>query len=240
MEHEHTARGVALVSGGGGLLGIHVVARLQKDGFVTVACSRKLPICLDVEPYTYACDLSSEKGVYDMLAEVERTLGPVVLGVHLAQSPIVRKKITLLDEATLREQFEVPVFGGFHFLGVLARSMEKRKRGVLIGVTSSVLGDDSPRGGYGGYISAKYALRGLLCELRGALVGTSVHVYEVAPGYMKGGMNADMPERLAELLLQKTGALALTTPDDVAQTISSLARETPETFLHAVDRLAKT
>lgn len=232
---------VAIISGGNGLIGSAIAQRLQNENYQVVIFSRTgvdkhIP---GVTPFR--CDITNANEVEEMLEKIETTIGPIVIGIHCAQTPIVRKKITQIDLGIFRAQFETSVFGGFLFFRTLAERMSLRKNGVLIGITSSVLDEEKIEGGFGGYISSKYALRGFIKELAYAVRGNGVRIYDVAPGFIVGGLNGDLPERMGELIKQKHNVESLTSEDDVAKVVVGLCGDETmrDQLVHVVDTTRK-
>lgn len=225
---------IALVTGGTGYVGGAIAQELVACGYHVVILAREVsptlvsaqkvamgtPVRLDVR----ACDLERGGEIEATIDAIERTLGPISVGVHCAQSKILRRGISELTPEDFRSQFLVGPFGGFDFLRSLGLRMKERKFGVLIGVTTEALEDENIQGRFGGYIASKYALKGLLLELRNDLKQSGVRVYNLAPGFMAGGLNGDLPERLVEFIQKKTKG-GILSPESVAKTIHMLIEE---------------
>jgi NAD(P)-dependent dehydrogenase (short-subunit alcohol dehydrogenase family) len=77
----------------------------------------------------------------------------------------------------------------------------------------------------GAYIPAKYAVQGMLVMLREELSPQGVRVYSVAPGFMHGGMNSDVPMAFAEMIREKSDTKKLTTAVDVAERVAYLCND---------------
>ncbi|MDO8521037.1 MAG: SDR family oxidoreductase [bacterium] len=223
---------VAVVSGGLGMIGLAVTREFLARGFsvaplyhktIEATVKEKLDSLSSSHVFGYQLDLTDHSEVVRTLGEIEREIGPIAVGVHAANGPILRKKVSEISLNTFREQFLVGLFGGFNFFSALAQFMKQRKKGTLIGITTTAVeGDEPVQGSFGGYISAKFALKGLLSELREELKPFNIHVYAVAPGFIDGGLNADLPARLVEFMKEKSPSGKLTEPSDVAATITRL------------------
>lgn len=102
--------------------------------------------------------------------------------------------------------------GAVSILNVVANDFERRRRGMIIGI-SSVAGE---RGRQSNYIygSAKAAFTAYLSGLRNRLFKAGVHVMTVKPGFVKTRMIENMD----------TPALLTATPQQVAQRISNAIR----------------
>jgi len=232
---------VAVVSGGLGHLGSAIGRELAHNGFsvALLHCNPSKTGTEKSEEFAalsvglYQCDITDQKKVCEVLLQIEKELGPIVVGIHAAHSPLVRKNVSEVDITTFEKQFTVGVFGGFNFLSEIALLMKSRKDGILIGITTSAIEQDPSEdsfAGYiaaksalvGGYVAAKYALKGLLKEFAQTLKEDNIRVYAVAPGFLAGGLNADLPPRLFEFLKEKAPNGQITEATDVAQAVASL------------------
>lgn len=230
---------VAVVSGGLGVLGTAITRHLLAAGFSVAplyckiseeTAKAKIETFSSSDVFGYRLDLGDHAEVVRVLGEIEVKQGPIALGVHAANSPITRKKVSELEPDIFCEQFAVGLFGGFNFFSVLSSLMKPRKKGTLIGVTTAAIEDDMPvSGSFGGYVAAKFALKGLLSELREELKPFNVGVYAVAPGFMAGGLNKDLPGRLVEFMKEQLSGGKLTEPPDVASVVARLSLS-PEQF----------
>ncbi len=103
--------------------------------------------------------------------------------------------------------------------------MGEKKNGVLIGITTSAIEQNSPSGNMAGYISSKSALRGLLRELARQLAPYGVRVNAVAPSFVNTKLNSDLPERIIDFVKEKNPMKKIVTPEDVAGVISFLCSD---------------
>lgn len=240
---------VAVVSGGMGFLGRAIVRRLSVDGFLVATLYHATPVA-EADSFcestgiagavsTYRCDLTDSRAINLTLAEVEQEIGPIVVAIHCAQSPIIRKKVMDISLQEFKEQFSVPVFGGFDFFKAIVSLMKPRSKGTIIGVSTVMLEDDKlPKGSFGGYVSVKSALKGLLMEIAASLEQTGIRVHVVSPSFMDGGMNANLPARLIEFMKEASPNGRLLEPEDVAESVSRLCMtgETSAPFVVIVDK----
>ncbi|MBX6379675.1 MAG: SDR family oxidoreductase [Thermoflavifilum aggregans] len=108
--------------------------------------------------------------------------------------------------------------GAVSILNLVAQEMEKRKQGIIIGI-SSVAGDRGRKSNYI-YGSAKAGFTTYLSGLRNRLYTSGVHVLTVKPGYVTTRMTENM--NLPKLLT--------TTPEKVAKSISKAIRKKKNTI----------
>ncbi len=221
---------VAVISGGSGMIGSAIARRLAQDGFLVAVLyhdTTEEEITKMMEPLgsghrAFACDLTDANAVRVVIEKIRSEMGVIGACVHAAGSAITRKNITDVDERALRADFEVTFFGGFHLFKAVAPVMKEARQGTMIGITSAAIEPNAASGRMAGYIPAKYALRGMLRELAREMASSGVTVHAVAPGFIPGGLNADLPERVAEFAREKSPLGRLTTPEDVAEVVSFL------------------
>lgn len=230
-------RRIAIVSGGTGYLGGVIARTLAEQGMIVALLyntTQKEDAQTIVEslPGTshkvYRCDVCDHKEVQDTISRIEKEMGEVFACVHSAGTKPQRKR--LLDTSTqeIEEDFFVHGIGGFNFLSVCAKILQAHKLGVLVGITTAGVVIPEATHSLGGYIPAKYALQGILTMIKEELREVGVRVYSVAPGFMEGGMNSDIPKAFVEIFRRKSKTQTLTTPEDVAKKIAYLCSDKAE------------
>ncbi|OGM05533.1 hypothetical protein A2124_00590 [Candidatus Woesebacteria bacterium GWB1_37_5] len=98
---------------------------------------------------------------------------------------------------------------------------------VFIGITTQAIEPGASHSLLGAYVVAKQALRSLLRLLSIELRPKGIRVYAVAPGFLPGGLNRDMPHAVLDLLKSKQDAEA--SPEYVAKLIGDICSE-PEQY----------
>lgn len=190
-----TQAGIALIVGGSRGLGFLVAAELIRTGYPVVITSRdeeKLAAAVATlrqeHPGAQAeyrvCDVTDGAAVEAMVAEVEQSLGPIAVAIHVAGIIQVGPL-----KATTRTHFEqcinVMLWGPINLsLAVLPR-MTERGRGHL-GTVTSVGGRVSPPR-LVPYSTAKFGAVGLMEGLSAELAGTGVSATCIIPGLMRTG-----------------------------------------------------
>lgn len=218
----------ALVTGGMGGIGSAIAKRLAADGYAIAILSRSfVPAFFDgwlgACHKGFAIDVTRSADVERVIEEIE-AVAPIDVCVHAATGRIARKKILQLNDSAFREAFEVDVFGGFGVLRAVAARMKKRRRGMLIGLTSIAIEPQAIHGAMGAYVCAKFALRGLLRELSQELKADGVRVNAVAPDFVCTPLHQDLPQRAFELIAESRNGQPLTTPEDVAEAVARVCR----------------
>lgn len=189
-------RPVALVLGASRGLGLLCAGELARRGYAVVLASRSQESCEQASDHiaaqgfsrehlhARACDARDGDAVDDLIDEVERTVGPIEVALHVAGIIQVGPW-----QEWEREQFEDAIdtmlWGPVNLCMPLAHRMVGRGHGRL-GVVSSVGGQVSaphllP------YSTAKFGAFGFSQGLGAELSGTGVTVTSVAPGLMRVG-----------------------------------------------------
>ncbi|MBI3442686.1 MAG: SDR family oxidoreductase [Candidatus Sungbacteria bacterium] len=225
---------VAAISGGSGYVGSAIARKLAADGMRVALLYHRTPEKTVNDMITllpgsghcaYQCDLEDAGQVAETIAKIERDMGQIGISVHAAGIGPHRGSLLRSSSQDLRDQLSVTVSGGFHFLSACALAMKERTAGVIIGITTSAVLISEAGQGLGAYVPAKYALQGMLAMLRQELAPHHVRVYSVAPGFMSGGMNLDIPQAFVDMAREKSPAKKFASADDVADAVSFLCSD---------------
>jgi len=225
---------IAVISGSTGYAGSSIARKLASDGMRIAmlyhrASQKAVEGLLAGLPGSghdaYRCDIEDEAQVVNTLKSIESDLGDIYACVHAAGEQPKRKQLLLSSVEDLRDQFRLNVFGSFNFLSACALRLKEHGRGVMIGITTAGVVVPSAARSLGAYIPAKYALQGLLAVLKEELKPYGIRVYSVAPGFMHGGMNSDIPKAFADMVREKSPTKTLITADDIADKISFLCSD---------------
>ena len=225
---------VSVISGASGYLGFEIAKKIAHDGMsVAMLCHSKadkdvahLIAGLNGHGHrAYYCDITDRNAVAKTLDTVEKEMGPIFVCVHAAGTKPQRKALLNLLPQELDEAFRVNVLGGFNFLSLCGKKLQAHREGVIVGITTAGVVIPEATHSLGGYVPAKYALQGILTMIKEELRGFGVRVYSVAPGFMEGGMNSDIPKAFAEIFRRKSKTQTLTTPEDVAKKIAYLCSD---------------
>ena len=225
-----TKRHNVLISGGMGDIGKAIAVKLAAEGYrIILLAHHSNPEDVDLfldglfgeEHLCFACDIANEKEIRSTIQQVIENAGSVDVCIHAAVSPIVRKNASTITEAEFRQQFEVSLFGGFNLFHSVMPFMKEQGIGRIIGITTSVVHENSSAG-MAGYVSAKYALHGLLRELSKEFGGTGVSVSSLAPGFVMTKLHNDLPQVVRGFLKER---MPSRTPEEVASAIAWICGE---------------
>lgn len=192
-------RPIALVVGASRGLGLLVAADLAKRGHQVVLAARSQET-LDAAArwitrqgvpetfvHTAVMDASDARSVADAVEDVETTVGPVDVAIHVAGIIEVGPA-----ENTTREHMEhamnIMAWGPVNLADAVVARMRERQRGRFAVVTS--IGGMLSAPHLLAYSTAKFAAVGFTEGLAASLAGSGVTASVVAPGLMRTGSHA--------------------------------------------------
>ena len=175
-------RSAVLVVGAGDATGGAVARRFAREGMVACVARRNgdklapLVSAIEAEGGTaraFACDARKEEQVVDMVATIEREVGPIRAAVFNIGAN-VNFSILETTERVYRKVWEMGAYAGFLTGREVARVMVPRGEGTIIftGATASLRG----RAGFSAFSGAKHALRALAESMARELSPKGIHV----------------------------------------------------------------
>lgn len=183
------AKPIAWVTGAGKGIGRALALRLADEGWIVAASSRTPSDLASLQAaarsgtiHPYPLDVVDARRTAEVVAAIERDLGPIALAVLNAGTYVPTRAVPF-DAAAYRHQFEVNVFGAVNGLAALVPLFVARRAGH-IGVMASVAGY---RGlpGAGAYGATKAALINMCEALRVELEPHGVGISAICPGFVK-------------------------------------------------------
>lgn len=213
-----------VISGANGYVGKALVKKLLEEGY-SVACIVRTEIHNESPSSIcryYSCDLRSVEATENIIETIIKTQGSIFGCIHAAGGKPTRKDMISVTREDLQEQLIGTLMTGVTLLQTVAKYLKKQKEGVLIGITTSGVVIPSALKHLGSYGIAKMAFQGFLETMQDELKNSSVRVYSVAPGFMEGGMNKEMPRIFVDMIKHGSKSGSLATAEDVAEKISSL------------------
>ena len=187
---------VALVTGGSGYVGDSILQALSSSNWHVINISRTFSSCPGIE--NVVCNCADENEVRDAVQQIVRTHPTISAFIHAAAAPIVRASILDTTAEQFDSQFEVSVRGLYLIMRELRQHMEEGA--ACIGITTrSIEPNEKTERRIGAYLASKQAERALLRSLAAELE-PHIRVYAVAPGFMPGGLNSDLPEGVRAIL----------------------------------------
>jgi 3-oxoacyl-[acyl-carrier protein] reductase len=224
------AAGVALVTGGSGDLGRAICQALARDGyFVAVHCHRRREPADDLvaaiardggSAATFEADLH-DSAATDAL--VDRVIaGHQAIDVLVNNAGIIRDTLLFtLTDADLDAVLDLNLKAAFRVTRAVARHMMRRRRGVIINMSSAAA--SKPGRGQSNYVAAKAGLEGFTKAMAVELAPKGIRVNAVAPGVIESDMTRALREMAGEQVLERILLKRYGTPADVAAAVAFLA-----------------
>jgi NAD(P)-dependent dehydrogenase (short-subunit alcohol dehydrogenase family) len=153
--------------------------------------------------------------------EITAAQGPISACIHAAAPKLARKPMLSLTSEEFQSPLSVALVGAFTLAKAALPHMTDGS--VFIGITTAALEHNSRPEKMGSYVPSKNALRGLLRVLTEEMRSPrKIRVNAVAPNFLAGGLNSDLPQGILDFLGKKIGA---ETPQDVAEIVVRLCSE---------------
>ncbi|MGW0807861.1 2,3-dihydro-2,3-dihydroxybenzoate dehydrogenase [Nonomuraea sp. NPDC002799] len=141
---------IALVTGAARGIGAAVCAALADAGAKVAAAD------IQARSGGYRMDVRDPQDVADVVAAVERDLGPIGILVNVA-GVLLPGAVADAEDDHWRQSFAVNADGVFHVSRAVARRMEARREGAIVTVGSNAA--SVPRVGLAAYAASKAAAR---------------------------------------------------------------------------------
>jgi 3-oxoacyl-[acyl-carrier protein] reductase len=177
---------------------------------------------LDRKAIVVMADVGDEDAVAAMVERIEQELGP--LGIVVNNAGITRDNVVMLiDSADFDAVIRTHLRGTFLVSKAAARRMFRRRRGVIVNM-SSVVGRRG-NAGQANYAAAKAGIIGLTKSLAKELGARGVRVNAIAPGYIDTAMTQALGDDVRTAIVEATPLRAIGTPGDVADAVVFLASD---------------
>ncbi|GAA1699118.1 3-oxoacyl-[acyl-carrier-protein] reductase [Streptomyces yatensis] len=222
----------ALVTGGSRGIGASVALRLAQDGMDVAFCYRSEKERaeetaerireLGVRCFHAPCDVADLEAVQSFIKEAEADLGPIDTLVNSAG--IVRDNpLVLMPVEDWNAVIDASLTGVFNFCRSMAFGFMKRKRGVIVNVSSvaGVYGNKAQTN----YSAAKAGINGMSKALAKELAPYGLRVNVVAPGFIETDMTADLTDKVRAQAMELVPMRRFGTPEDVAELVSFLVSD---------------
>ena len=218
---------VALVTGGSRGIGLATAHELARAGGTVAVVSRDADVAsaiaqdLEGEGHRgYSCDVSVTETVSATVNQVANDLGPIDVLVNNAG--ITKDNIFLrMKEQEWDEVLAVNLKGAFNTTKAVARSMMKRRSGVIINITSVVglVGN----AGQVNYSASKAGLVGFTKSIAKELASRGIRCNAIAPGFIATDMTATLSDEMLEGLHAQIPLGYFGEPVDIAKLVRFLA-----------------
>lgn len=219
---------VVLVTGGTRGIGRACAALFAREGAKVALCGRSSEMAalaateIGHDARGYGCDIASPESVKELVASIERDLGPVCILVNNAgitqDGLLMRMKDEHLDSV-----LDTNLKGAFYTCRAVARGMLKARYGRIINI-SSIVGIRG-QGGQSNYAAAKAGLIGLTKSYAQEVASRNITVNAVAPGYIETDMTAVLGEDAVGKILDHVPLKRAGTADEIAHAVAFLASD---------------
>lgn len=222
--------GTALVTGGSGELGAAISCALATQGFdLAVHCHRnRAGAAAAVDRIVrehgrarlYEADLLSSDAANDLVQQVVSDNGTIDVLVNNAG--ITRDSLLFaLSDDDLEAVLDLNLKSAFRVTRAAAQHMMRRKRGVIINISSAAA--SRPGRGQSNYAAAKAGLEGFTRAMAVELAPKGIRVNAVAPGIIESEMTRRIREAAGDKIMDRILMRRFGTGDDVASAVVFLA-----------------
>jgi 3-oxoacyl-[acyl-carrier protein] reductase len=223
---------VAIVSGASRGIGRATALRLAQDGWSVAFCYQSSEAAaqdlmealrmMGTRVYCQACDVTDPAAIHDFVDAAQRSLGPIDALVNNAgvtrDNPLV-----IASDADWHTVMRTNLDSVFHFSKRVAFDMMKRKRGVIVSMSSvaGVYGNPTQTN----YSASKAGIIGFSKSLAKELGPYGIRVNVVAPGWIQTDMTKDLPPKIADRVKPNIPLRRLGSPQDVAALVAFLVSD---------------
>jgi 3-oxoacyl-[acyl-carrier protein] reductase len=235
---------VCVVTGGGSGLGEAMSLGFAREGGrvavldIHEQAAQKVADVCDEDARAYACDVADPAAVRSVFDAIASDLGPVDVLVNNAGIAVRRQEVqdrivegfeaalgggepkpiratSTLADGDWDRVLRVHLYGTFHCTREALRSMEDRRSGVILNITSMAAIRGLP--GSPEYTAAKGGILSLTKGLAQEVAAAGIRVNAIAPGWIRTPLTSEeIDPRLEQIMLAQVPFGRMGEPDDVA------------------------
>lgn len=220
---------VALVTGATGAIGGAIARALHSMGAIVAISGtkkenlEKLSQELGERVYIFACNLSNQEDVENLIPNVERVIGRGV-DILVNNAGITRDSLLMrMSDEAWQDVINVNLEAPFRLMRTSVKEMMKNKWGRIINISSIVGAVGNP--GQANYAASKSGLFGLSKSVAIELASRNITVNCVAPGFIASPMTDKIPEAHREKLTGSIPMKRIGNPEEVAAAVCFLASQ---------------
>lgn len=143
------------------------------------------------------CDLANSSEVYQKIRAIDRQYQIDAI-IHFASPTVKNERFHKIETEYFDTHFKVQVLSIIEILKVVLPSMKKRKSGRIIFMLSSVTLGNPPKM-WSDYVTAKYALLGLMKSLIVEYGSSNIQFNAVSPSMFKSKFLSEIDELMIEM-----------------------------------------
>lgn len=166
-------------------------------------------------------DLGSDEGIATLLAGVLAATPCPAQIVFLAAPRFTLTRFKDLAWPDFRAQLDMQLHTAVALLGSLLPRMAQARRGKVVFMLSSYT-SGTPPSAMAHYVTAKYAMLGLMKALAAEYAGKQININAVSPSMIETPFLADIPDKLVEINADKHPLKRNGQPADVAPVLCFL------------------
>lgn len=217
-----------LIVGASSAIGCELIRQIAAPGTVILAhchagSERLAALAREVASplVIIVADLSSEAGITALRAGVEAITPCPDQIVFLAAPRFTLTRFKDLRWADFKAQLDMPLHTAVAVLGAYLPRMAQARRGKVVFMLSSYT-SGTPPAAMAHYVTAKYAMLGLMKALAAEYAGRQVSINAVSPSMIETPFLADIPDKLVEINADKHPQKRNGRPSDVAPALRFL------------------
>jgi 3-oxoacyl-[acyl-carrier protein] reductase len=190
---------LAVITGASGYVGSAIASEFVLKGWQVAALSRHA--CKAAGVTSFECDVTDENAVLRAIEKIVGKYGDIQACIHAAAAALERVPILSTSPASFDSTIKVALYAAYYLASAAAPHMPKGS--VFIGITTEAIEPGAGSAPLGAYVPGKLALRGFLRALATTEATQGIRVHAVAPGFLPGGLNSDMPDAVLDFLAKK-------------------------------------
>jgi len=223
----------AFVTGGAGGIGQAICKRLAKAGHKVAACYiapeketalqwQKESKAEGLDFYLVEGDVSSFESSKEMVAKIEKDVGPIDILVNCAG---ITKDTTFkkMSEEQWKSVIDINLNSVFNVTKPVLDGMLERNYGRIICISS--LNGQKGQFGQSNYSASKSGMHGFAMSLAQEVASKGITVNSVSPGYIGTKMVMAIPEKVRNQIVAQIPVGRLGTPDEIGAVTAFLASD---------------
>lgn len=217
-----------LIVGAGSDIGCELIRELSGDDVRILAHFHRseervleLQRELELELVPLRADLSDTGSVKGLIEDVQQECGNPNQIVLLAASAVKNIRFRELPWEEYQSNLDIQLRASVMILQGFLPSMAAQRSGAVVFMLSSYL-FNVPPSALSHYVTAKYAVLGLMKSLAAEYAGRNIQINAVSPSMVETRFLANIPERLVELTAEGHPLKRNATPVDVVPAIKFL------------------
>ena len=214
---------VALITGGSRGIGRVIAREFAREGYDIAICysgndkaaEETIELCkqLGVQAVSIKADVSSQKDVDDMFAQIKALLGPVSVLVNNAG--ITKDGLLIrMNEEDFDKVIDINLKGTYLCTKAAIKDMMRAKNGRIINI-NSIVGVQG-NAGQANYAASKAGIIGFTKKIT---------VNAIAPGFIQTEMTDQLPEEVKQTYLKQIPLARFGTVEDIAGVATFLASD---------------